>query len=233
MISRIAVLTILSAMFAAMQWPRSFNSSPPQTPIPGAPTTACDFANVDINSPIRLTTGDGMIPYQFACGVNRPADACVQGSLPPGLVVNLGAEQNSWVCVTGGDSTSGWIPASHLADVPAVPSVPVADWLGWWHQQDAPTGLKSDRLLITHIQGSSLLHVSGRAYWYGAGNDVHFGEVNGDARAIGVYLHVVDGGCIIDLKFDPVHHKMDSYDNMGCGGMNVRFSGEWNRFKPR
>lgn len=121
---------------------------------------------------------------------------------------------------------------------PNGPSVPIADWPGWWRHEDEPEGRKGDRLLITRIGGSSLLHVSGRAYWYGLGDDVHFGEVIGQGLAIGVYLHVVQSwregsGCIIDLKYDPVNRTLDSYDNMGCGGVNVRFTGRWYRFEPK
>lgn len=238
MIRWIVVFSMLFTMSAAAQWPQGARSLPPQTPIPGAPTASCSFAGMDVNSPIRLTAGVGMIPYQFACGVNRPAGVCVQGLLPPGLVVNLGAVLNGWACVTGGDSTMGWVPADRLAKVPQIPGVPVAGWLGWWHQKDNPKGQKGDRLLITRMRGSKLLHVSGRAYWYGLGDNVHFGQVNGEARATGVYLHVVESspgelGCIVDLKYDPAKRAFDSYDNALCGGMNVRFTGRWYRFKAK
>lgn len=238
MVRWIALMTMLFTMSAAAQWPQLPRSLPPQKPIPGAPTTSCSFANVNANNPIRLTAGMGMIPYQFACGLNRPAGVCAQGSLPSGLVVNLGAQQNAWACVTGGDSTTGWVPADRLSKVPSAPGMPTADWLGWWHQKVEPTSQKGNRLLITRKRGSSLLHVSGRAYWYGLGDNVHVGQVNGDARATGVYLHVVESspgelGCVIDLKYDLAKRSFDSYDNGLCGGMNVRFTGRWYPFKPK
>ena len=111
------------------------------------------------------------------------------------------------------------------------------EWLGWWHSGREIRGVKADRLLITRKPGSELLHISGRAYWYGLGDDVHFGEVQADAAPIGLYLHAVQpfssGGCVVDLKLDPATHTLHAYDNMQCGGMNVRFDGTWERFLPK
>ena len=39
---------------------------------PKLSTTACSFPDIDAQTPIRITAGDGPIPYQFACGYNRP-----------------------------------------------------------------------------------------------------------------------------------------------------------------
>ena len=229
-----AVLALLTVATAGAQWPARERSLPPQIPIPGAPTSACDLDHIGAGAPIRITTGEGFIPYQFACGTNRPVGVCAEAGLPAGLVVSLGRVKDGWACVTGGDGTSGWIPAARLAGVPATPQEPVGDWLGWWRHPFAMRGRKNDQLLITRVRGSKLLHVSGRAYWYGLGDDVHFGEVEGDARPIGVYLHVISrGGCVVDLKLDPSTETLDSYDNMDCGGMNVRFLRTWVRFQPK
>jgi hypothetical protein len=211
---------------------------PPQIPIPGAPTANCEFPNIDAATPIRITTGNGPIPYQFACGHNRPAGVCAIGALHPGLIVSLGVEQNGWACVTGGDSSSGWIPADRLAPVPTTPRAVVAEWLGWWRHDNDAKGQKNDRLLITRQPGSNALHISGRAYWYGLNDDVHLGEVQAYATPIGVYLHAVESssygtGCVVDLKLDPTTHTLHANDNMQCGGMNVRFGGTWHRFTPK
>ncbi len=239
MVRIIAVVALLAAMPSGAQWPSSqAHPLPPQTPIPGAPAADCSFPDIDTGTPIRLTAGDGPIPYQFACGVNRPAGVCAEYILPPGLIVSLGEVRDGWACVTGGDSTSGWIPAERLAQVPATPHVPVTAWLGWWRHKDEVKGPKNDRLLITPVPGSTTLHISGRAYWHGLGDDVHFGEFQADAAPVGIYLHVVQAaqygtGCVVDLKLDPATHTLDSYDNMLCGGMNVRFMGTWYRFEPK
>ncbi len=209
---------------------------PPQTPIPGAPTGECSFSRIDSSTPIRITTASKPIPYQFACGFNRPAGVCAINTLPSGLIVSLGTQQNGWACVTGGDSTSGWVPIEDLAPVPATPRVPTSEWLGWWRMGEDIKGVKNDRLLITRRPGSDLLHVSGRAYWYGSNDNVHFGSVLADAAPVGIYLHVVEPssgvGCVVDLKLDRATHTLISYDNQQCGGMNVRFAGTWTHFTP-
>jgi hypothetical protein len=147
--------------------------------------------------------------------------------------VNLGQVQSGWACVTGGDSTSGWVPVERLASIPTTPRVSLSEWLGWWRQGEDVRGIKNDRLLITHSPGSNVLHISGRAYWYSSQENVHFGEVQADARPIGIYLHAVDSGCVIDLELDPTTRALKTYDNEGCGGMNVRFMGTWTQITPK
>ena len=146
----------------------------------------------------------------------------------------LGQEQNGWACVTGGDSTSGWVPVRNLSPVPATPQSLISEWLGWWRRGKDVKGVKNDRLLITSDPGSNVLHVSGRAYWYGLNDNVHLGSIQADATPVGVYLHAVEatGGCVLDLKLDQTTHTLKGYDNEQCGGMNVRFSGTWTHFKP-
>ena len=210
---------------------------PPQIPVAGAPTAHCSFERIDAGTPIRITTGEEPIPYQFACGLSRPDGACIANTLSPGLVVSLGEERAGWACVTGGDSTAGWIPAKDLAPVPATPRAPLSEWLGWWRHVNEAKGVKNDRLLITRGPGSDVLHLSGRAYWYGLNDNVHFGEVQADAAPIGVHLHAVQtftaGACVVDLKLDQATQTLKSYDNMRCGGMNVHFAGAWIHFTPK
>jgi hypothetical protein len=166
----------------------------------------------------------------------RGSGTCITGTLDPGIVVSAGPAQNGLTCVSGGDSTSGWVPTARLAPVPADPHASLSQWLGWWHQGTETPGQKNDRLLITRAKSPGLLHVSGRAYWFGANDDVHFGEVIADAKPSGNYLHAVQGddlsGCVVDLKYDPASHTISAYDNMRCGGMNVRFSRTWTKFTP-
>ena len=226
----VIVLPLLAAIAVGAQT-RPSSALPPQVPIPGAPTAKCEFPDIDASAPIRITAGSRPIPYQLACGHNRPLGVCAINTLPPGLIVTLEAEQNGWACVTGGDSTSGWIPEKNLAPVPATPRVPIAEWLGWWRSAKEVKGRKNDRLLITVKLGSNVLHVSGRAYWYGRNDNVHFGEIQANATPIGLYLHALqpspDGtGCMIDLKFEPASHSLQAYDNMQCGGANVRLGGD-------
>jgi len=206
-------------------------------PTPGAPTTACSLDDVPSTAPVRIIRGNGAVPYAFACAQHGTEKPCIGGNLNPGLVVTVAASSGEWSCVSGGDSTSGWVPTSSLAELPVTPKVPLEDWIGWWHNGPDTRRVKSDRLLITRGSSPGTLRVSGRAYWYGINHNVHFGQLNStEAKPSGPYLHLVEGdnlsGCVVDLHFDSARHTLNSYDNANCGGMNVRFSGTWTRFMP-
>jgi hypothetical protein len=204
-------------------------------PPPGAPEIACSTDGVDASAPVRILLGPDPVPYAFGCAQHGKPSPCIGGTLNPGLVVSVAATSREWSCIPA-DGVSGWVPASRLAELPTTPAVPLKDWIGWWHSPPFTPNQNNDRLLITPGAAPGTLHVGGRAYWYGANDDVHFGGMNADAKPIGPYLHIVEGdtlsGCILDLHFDPANHTFTAYDNANCGGMNVRFSGKWTRFSP-
>ena len=213
---------------------------------PTVPTAKCDFHGARADAPLRQISGGGT-PYWFACGVRKGA-ACIAGSLPAGLVVSVDHEESGWSCVTGGDSTSGWVDTARLEGVPSEPKIPHDDWLGWWHQFEPTKEMADggDVLLLTTGSTPGSIRVSGRAIWYGAvvdGHPVeHFGQVNGEAVPVGRHLHVVEenggetgNGCVLDLSMDNSGKMptLTAYDNSQCGGMNVNFGGRWTRFTPK
>ena len=214
-------------------------------PPAGAPTSECNVAPVKDASRLLVITGSAPVTYVFACGHNRPTGQCAAMTMTPGgrdlppdmRWTSSGTQQNGWTCVASGDSTTGWIPTDRLAPLSPTPAITSADWVGWWREgKDAP-GIKNDRLLITRSKGNAkILHVSGRAYWYGLNDNVHFGQVDADASAYGDTLHVVDGedasACVVDLVYHPASKTFVAMDNENCGGMNVRFMREWQRFTP-
>jgi len=207
-------------------------------PPPGAPTAACSLDDVPSTAPVRIVRGNGPVPYAFACAQHGTDKPCIGGNVNPGVIVTVAASSGEWSCVSGGDSTSGWVPTSSLAELPTAPKVPLQQWIGWWHNRPDTPSAKSDRLLITRGSLPGSLRVSGRAYWYGLNGNVHFGQLSPtEAKPSGPYLHLVEGdtlsGCVLDLHFDPARHTLHSYDNSNCGGMNVRFSGTWIRFTPK
>jgi hypothetical protein len=222
---------ILIALLFAAKLPAQNNEGYPAPP-PGAPTAACSMDGVDASTPVRIVLGPDPVTYAFACA-RHPGKPCIGGKLDPGLVVSVAATSGDWSCVSGGDSTSGWVPASRLAELPTTPAVPLSDWLGWWRDGPPSPKVESDRILISRGSAPGTLHVSGRAYWYGANDNVHFGELEPtDAKPVGPYLHIVSSACIVDLHFNPANHTYTACDNANCGGMNVRFSGAWSRFTP-
>jgi hypothetical protein len=211
------------------------------------PTAKCDFHGARVDAPLRQISGSRKAPYWFACGA-RNGSACIAGSLPAGLVVSVDREEGGWSCVTGGDSTSGWVETGRLEGVPSEPRVPRGDWMGWWRQFKPTKEIADggDVLLLTPGSRPGSIRVSGRAVWHGAvvdGQHVeHFGQVNGEAVPVGRHLHVVEGngddagyGCVLDLSIDASGKTavLSAYDNMQCGGMNVGFGGRWTRFTPK
>ena len=215
-----------------------------ETPPDGAPTAACMIRPVKDASRLLVISGSDPLTFVFACGHNRPAGQCAVMTARPGSndlpatmrLMTAGEQQNGWTCVDQNGIT-GWMRSERLAPLPPTPAITTAEWLGWWRSgKDAP-GIKNDRLLITRSKVSSkVLHVSGRAYWFGLNDNVHFGQVDADASASGDTLHIVDGNdafaCVVDLVYHPATKTFTGSDNMNCGGMNVRFMGEWQRFTP-
>ncbi|NYF90294.1 hypothetical protein RBB79_11935 [Tunturiibacter empetritectus] len=207
-----------------------------QSALPPAPTDPCSFDSAPASTPVRLLLGTAPVPYNFACGVNRPAGVCVSLPIKPGIVVSVGAEKSGWTCITGGDSTSGWVPSTSLGELPTTPRISPSAWIGWWQQGKSRPGMRNDRLLITKGDAPNSFHVSGRAYWYGLNDNVHLGEVKAEGFVVGPYMHIIEGdelsGCVIDLKYDVSTRQFSAYDNQRCGGANVRFGRTWTKFTP-
>ena len=202
------------------------------------PTEKCDFNGARLDAPLRLVNGSASAPYYFACQ-KRPGSACIQGSVPSGQVVSVDREQAGWSCIAA-DGTSGWVENSHLQQIPADPRPALTDWQGWWQKGTPVPNQKGDRLLLTPGTHPGSLRVSGRAYWYGINDVVLFGQINGQAAAIGNHLHVIEvnagkpTACVLDLTLITAgtQPQMQGSDNMGCGGMNVNFRGTWRKFTP-
>lgn len=228
---------VFLASAAAPAAAQQFSDTPPA----GAPTNPCTFTPQSDPAMLRVFRGDGAIPFVFACGVRTPGK-CVTEEMKPGTkdipetaFLEFNHLQNGWACVSFA-GIDGWVPPDRLAPLPKQPAVPLDAWLGWYRQPRQAPGKKNDRLLLNRGKASATIHVSGRGYWYGANDDVHFGEIHADATPVGRYLHIVDGddenACVLNLTIAPQTHTLMGDDNEKCGGMNVRFWGEWVRFTP-
>ena len=206
------------------------------------PQEICEFDQERAGNEVRLITGNAPMPYYFACQERNPnADAtgCIKGKTKPGLVVSVNRSKDGWDCVSGIDSTSGWVQPSSLKPLPEEPRISLKRWEGWWEHpsSERAKGRRNDRLLITRGREPGSLRVSGRAYWHGTGDVVHYGQVNGEASPMGYYLHVVEGRCVLDLEFassNPAELQVhqNEFEAGACGGANVSFSGKWIRFTP-
>jgi len=207
---------------------------------PDAPTVNCTI--IPNTNPATLFTLSAPATFVFACNKSPDHPTCYaeQAKLDSKntqatQIIATGETQGKWTCAFY-DGAPGWLPTASLSPLPLKPAPPLNAWIGWYHQGKPVPGFKDDRLLIQPGKSPGTLHVSGRAYWYGANDNVHLGGVNADATPVGRFLHVVDGNgegaCVLDLVLDSSTHTLSAYDNMNCGGMNVRLWGQWNRFTP-
>jgi hypothetical protein len=131
---------------------------------------------------------------------------------------------------------SGWIPTDRLAHVPTAPAIRTEQWLGTWVSTHA--GARRDRLSLTRSAvDRGVVHVTGHAYYTTAAHAVNYGDLSGDALAMGPFLHIFDQtdqpGCILDLTYNPANHTFRAVDNQQCGGFNVSFDGVWRRTERR
>jgi hypothetical protein len=206
------------------------------------PRETCEFVQ-QRSQELRRIAGSLPATYYFACQKSNPnadASGCIKGTVKPGLVVNLNRTEDHWACISGSDSSSGWVETSSLEALPAEPHIPLKTWEGWWEHPAAERakGVRNDRLLITPGKKPGSLRVSGRAYWYGVDNVVHYGQVNGEATPVGNYLHAVEGPCVVDFEMaskrpGEMQAHQNEFEAGACGGMNVSFSGKWVKFTPR
>lgn len=230
----------LIACATAMLLP-ALNAQMHEVPLPtDAPTDNCVLKPSTDPSTLRTLTAPAT--FVFACKRRDDHPGCYaeQAEVDPKAthptqIVATGPSQGRWTCAFF-DGVPGWLPTGSLAPLPSQPAAPLATWTGWYRQGKHIAGMEDDRLLIQPGKSPGTLHVSGRAFWYGINDNVHFGEVDADAKPIGRFLHVVDGNddeaCVLDLVLDPATRTLSANDNMNCGGMNVRFWGTWHRFVP-
>ncbi|MEO7323284.1 MAG: hypothetical protein ABIW82_00485 [Dokdonella sp.] len=120
---------------------------------------------------------------------------------------------------------------------------PVAsDWAGHWRRDDE-ADIRIRRLDDAHLE------IEGDASWGGhdpervENGGVHIGEIElTRLRLTGYVLHFIAGGgnsppaagaeheCVVDLQWQA--GKLLAKDNQQCGGMNVSFSGTYERVAP-
>ena len=207
------------------------------------PREKCEFDQDRAQHQVRRVAGSTPTTYYVSCQKNNPnADAagCIKDTIKPGLVVSVNRIAGGWACISGSDSTSGWVQESILEELPAEPDIPLKMWEGWWEHpaNERAKGKRNDRLLITPTEKPGSLRVSGRAYWYGRADVVHFGQVNGEATPVGKYLYLAAGRCVIDFQFaskNPPEMQVhqNEFEAGACGGMNVSFGGKWVKFTPK
>jgi hypothetical protein len=209
---------------------------------PGVPvTTACEPHDAPTFASLRVFNGTALVPLVSACGQGRPPGACYTQYLSltkpdeyQGDLVAPSATQGGWSCAMVG-GWSGWVPNDRLAPVPATPAITTKQWLGTW--VNTHMGASRDRLILTRSPaGHGIVRVDGSAFYTNVAHNVNYGEMGGDALAMGPFLHIVDQtvqtGCVLDLMYNPTNGTFRAVDNKQCGGFNVSFNGVWRRLAP-
>jgi hypothetical protein len=188
------------------------------------PTEACTFVGFasDAQKQPNLAEVKTKTPalMWMACD---SAKGCFSVKLDPGSPVLIYRNDGAWTCGYGVDrhgAGPAWFRSGDLRPLEFTAAPAMAAWYGVWKGGE-------DRVTIAAGRNAGELRVAGNAIWQGAKGNEHFGEVAGSAAPGGNRLHVVDGGCAIDLTLAGKYILAD--DNQGCGGMNVRFAGIWKR----
>jgi hypothetical protein len=188
------------------------------------PTEACNFVGFQSGSQKEpsLAEVNTKTPAQtwMACDSSK---GCISLKLDPGSPVLIYANNGEWTCGYGVDrhgAAPAWFRTRDLRPLAFTEAPPIEAWYGVWRSG-------GDRMVISASKNAGELHLVGNAIWQGANRNEHFGDARGNAIPSGNRLHIVDGGCVIDLTLAGKYILAD--DNQGCGGMNVRFSGIWKR----
>lgn len=124
--------------------------------------------------------------------------------------------------------SAGWVERSRLSPLPVPPSPPLSAWTGHWANGD-------DTIDLTAKAGA--LTADGSAWWPSANpspaqfpGGPNVGDLGGTARPNGARVVFTDNdpsGCTATLTL--VGTLLVVADNGGCGGMNVSFSGVYQR----
>ena len=161
-------------------------------------------------------------------GCPGPAAKCGQKAyVIPGdeLIVSraFGEYVCAWYQPARGGETVGWVAASRLEISEADANPALALWLGTWE-------FYNDTLRITRGAKAGTLRVEGEAFWHGVNpENVHTGEVSGEAAPVAGVLSLGGGDDLCRATFRLVGAYLIVDDNGDCGGANVTFDGVYRK----
>jgi hypothetical protein len=188
------------------------------------PTEACPFVGFESGSQKKPNLAEvntkTLALTWTACDSSK---GCFSLKVDPGSPVLIYRNNGEWTCGYGVDrhgAGPAWFRTKDLRPLEFTTDPPIEAWYGVWKDG-------GDRVAISASKNAGELRLVGNAIWQGANGNEHFGDAKGKAVPSGNRLHIVDGGCVIDLTLAGKYILAD--DNQGCGGMNVSFSGFWKR----
>lgn len=179
----------------------------------------------------KVTARKGEKVYFYTDERNCPNDVDCQDKsyLIAGDTAIVSRTYGDFACVwfepKKGAETVGWIKTDKLKIYEPNQNPQFNQWFGKWNAASSSIRIKSDPTQKT------ALSVNGEATW-GAGNNVHVGEVDASAAPAKNILSVKEKyGCAVVLRL--VGEFLVVSDNFGCGGVNVTFSGVYKKALSR
>ena len=154
-----------------------------------------------------------------------------RGYVVPGDTVLTGATSAAYVCVLfpgrhGG--SAGYVRQDEILPQPVATNVPLSNWAGDWRD--------GDNRIVMRVVGTRLT-ASGNAYWPSANPSLkerpggpNLGEMSGSAIPVGnraVFAGDDSADCRVTLTL--LLPFLLAADNSRCGGMNVSFTGVYQR----
>lgn len=131
----------------------------------------------------------------------------------------------SWFQPKKGSETVGWIALDKLEFKETNPNPAATDWLGNWNYA-------GNQIEIGKSKTADLLKITGNAFWRGLGDNVHIGELDDESKPAGNELKTGENeadefSCKVTMRL--LGRYLIVSDNLQCGGVNVTFSGVYQK----
>lgn len=133
----------------------------------------------------------------------------------------------AWFQPRKGSETVGWIPLKSLEFPEMLESVGAEAWVGEWSYYD-------NTIKIAKTAKPDVYKITGNAFWQGLGDNIHIGELDGEANLVEINLKYGEADAdeyACKVTMNAVGGFLIVADNLNCGGVNVTFSGVYRRKK--
>lgn len=131
----------------------------------------------------------------------------------------------AWFQPAKGAETVGWIPLDKLELDETDKNFDKKTLTGTWTYYDS-------EIKIAATGKPDIYKITGDALWKGIGDNVHIGELDGEAKLVGINLKYGEDdedefACKVTMRL--VDNFLIVSDNLNCGGVNVSFSGVYRK----
>jgi hypothetical protein len=132
----------------------------------------------------------------------------------------------AWYQPKKGAETVGWISLDKLEFSDNAQTGGRKSWTGTWSYYD-------NEIKIAAAEKPGVYKITGNAIWKGLGDNVHIGELDGDAKFVETNLKYGEDddtdeyACKVTMRL--AGKFLIVSDNLNCGGANVSFSGVYKK----